>query len=158
MGTPKRLLLAAAAVALCALAVWTVPRLPEKEARQAGEAFLRQVFTAAPQDAIDPDFFTRGLESRYRELVTDDLWRAGMANRTFATYSLAALEQEASYTPGEIRLDLSQKESGRYTYLFDAQVEAVPRDGSSLLSAQATGVLVMVREEDRWLADYLVLN
>ena len=154
----RRLLLAAGAAALCALAIWLAVPSPEKAARQAGEEFLQRVFTADPQEAADPDFFIQGLEERYRELVTDDLWKAGMANRTFAIYAIGAVDQNAAYAPRGIRLELSQEEEGRYTYQFAAQVQATPQDGSAPLSAQATGVLVMTLQEGRWLADYLVIN
>ena len=57
-----------------------------------------------------------------------------------------------------MELTLSQEEPGRLTYLFSVQGEALPQDGGDPLAFQATGVLVLVEEDGRWLADYLRIN
>ena len=156
---PRWAIVAAVAVLLCGGLLLAFRLSPQRQARQLGEEFLRRIFTASPQDREDPNWYTEeGITSRYGELVTPALMDQGAANRYFAYFSTRAAEENTLYQPREVELTLSQEEPGRLTYLFSVQGEALPLDGGDSLAFQATGVLVLVEEDGRWLADYLRIN
>ena len=95
----RKIILPAAVVFLALLGVtalvWMMGFAREDRVKQAGETFLTLLFTASPEEQNDPQRFSPAyLEETYRPLVTDDLWKVGLANRSFALLVGQAAEED----------------------------------------------------------------
>ena len=146
-----------AVIAAAALAMGTISGgKGEKDA----EACLTLLFTASPEEQNDPQrFSTDYLEKTYRPLVTDDLWEAGLANRDVALLVSRAADGNCDFRPSQIQLEQQKgEEADQVTYLYTLTLEAAPREGGEPSSTQETGVLVIEKEDGRWLADYFRWN